>query len=596
MGFGILWSRPTFVLGILGALSLLTLAACGAPATPTATAVPPTATATSQPATPTPTTAPGATATTVVAAPTATSTPSPTPVPTVQPKQGGIIKQTSSADPISFDPLSTTGGNDNTHNAKMYSNLLWNPEKDIVVPDAAESYTVSADGKVWTFKLRPNVKFHTGYEPKNARDGTLVTAKDVKYSLEKIMGLTSDVLSPRSGFIKEFVDIDRPDHGLEVVDNLTLRIHLVQPFGGLAATLAIGYSAIVPEGITARDMAVRPFGSGPFRLKSFQRGALWVYERNPEYFKAGLPYLNQTQPVIMDGRAIIEAAFLTGKLDVATGAGPATPDSKGIVEARVKAGTMQINPYNSQCRPQTLNMNSTKPPFNDKRLRDAINLGIDREAYSQVVWQGFTIPTLYLDTNGLGKTSEEIMKLPGWRKPHDADFQQAKAAIAQLYPKGLEVKQMTRNTSSYMTEGEFLAGELRKLGINVTIEILDATIVFDRAAKLDYNLWSYYFCQTTGTPEELFGGYFVTGGSRNWIGYSDPKIDVAYRDMAATSDPVQRKQKAQAMEQTILDFMPSAPLPVQLQENWAYSYVHHFEYGIASYTSAKYELVWRSDV
>ena len=588
-----IWRRPSLFIGILSAFGLLTAIACGSSPTPTATSVPPTATATPRPATPTPTTAPGTTAT-VVAQPTATATATPTPVPSVQPKRGGVIKQNSSANPISFDPTSTTGGNDNTHNAKMYSLLLWNPDANDITVDAAESYTISADGKVWTFKLRPNIKFHTGYKPTHPRDGTTMTSKDVKYSLEKIMGLTKDVLSPRSGWMKEFVNIDRPDHGIEIVDDLTFKVHLIQPFGGLANVLTIGYSGLLPDGVTAADMAKRPYGSGPYRLKDYQSGALWTYERNPDYFKAGLPYLDQYQFTIMDGDAIIQASFLTGKLDV-IGTNP-SPDNKAIFEQRVKSGQIYMAPRDSGCRPQTVNMNSTKPPFNDKRLRDAINLGIDRQAYTEVVHYGFAVPHLYLETDGLGRSSEEIMKLPGYRQPHSADFAEAKKIINELYPKGLSITQMVRNTSTYMIEGEFIAGELTKLGLNVTIQLQEASIVFDRAAKLDYTLWTYYFCQTTNTPEELFGGYFVTGGSRNWYGYSDPKIDAEYLRMAAITDPVLKKQKAQEMEDYIYAFLPVAPTPMAISNRAHYNYVMGYPRGISQYTREKNELMWRSDI
>ena len=590
------WRKPGILIGLFAGASLLAAVACGSPE-PTATPVPPTATATStpRPATPTPTTAPGTTAT-VVAQPTAAATATPTPVPSVQPKRGGIVKQSGTEDPPTFDAHNATSSAHNVHNAKLYSNLLWNPKGDEIVPDAAESYEVSADGKTWTFKLRPNVKFQTGYTPSNPRDGTAVTAQDVKYSLMKIMGLTDGVLSARSGWMKEFIDIDRPDTGLEVVDSLTLKVHLTQPFAGLSNILAIGFSSIFPDGITSQQLARRPYGTGPFKvdLQNSQRGALWIYPRNPDYFKTGLPYLDGYRQVNMDGTAIIQTAFLTGKIDVS--AGNPTLDNKTIFEQRVKSGQVYMLPYSTGCRPQVINMNSTKPPFNDRKLREAINLAPDRVAYSKVVHDGWTVPTLYLDTPGIGHTEAEIMQMPGWRQPHDADLAAAKKIVSELYPKGLDVSMIVRNSSNYQTQGEFLAGELKKIGINVTIQILDSTVVFDRAAKLDYSLWSYYFCQTTGTPEELFGSYFITGGSRNWIGYSDPKIDAGYRDLAATADPVVRKQKSQDMEKTILDFLPSAPLPVHTSNRLVYSYVKDVPLTITFYMWDKAELIWRSDV
>ncbi|MBI4312391.1 MAG: hypothetical protein HY681_11510 [Chloroflexi bacterium] len=592
-----LWRKPGLLLGILAGAGLLTAVACGAseptPA-PTPT-TPPQATATNTPApstsvaTPTPTSSTG-----VVATPTPSATATPTPVPSVQPKRGGIVRRSGTEDPPTFDTHNATSSAHNVHNAKMYSNLLWNPVGREIIPDAAESYSVSADGKVWTFKLRPDVKFQTGYKPAHPRDGTTMTSKDVKWSLEKIMGLNGQTISARSGWMKEFVDIDRPDNGIETVDNLTLKIHLIQPFAGLADILVIGFTAIYPDGITASDLAKRPYGTGPFKLKDFQRGAFWDYERNPEYFKPGLPYLDGYRHINMDGTAIIQTAFLTNKLDIS--AGNPTLDNEKEFEKRVKSGQIYMLPYGTGCRPQVINMNSTKPPFSEKRLRQAVNLAIDRAAYTEVVHEGFAEPHFYLDTNGWGRTTEEVMQAPGYRQPHAADVEEAKKIVKELHPNGLDLTMMVRNSSNYQTQGEYLAGELKKIGINVTLQVLDSTVIFDRAAKLDYTLWSYYFCQTTGSPEELVGSYFVTGGSRNWIGFSDPKVDAGYLDMAATGDPIQRRQKALALEDRILDFLPSAPLPVHTSNRLVYSYVKDVPLTITFYTWEKDERIWRSDV
>ncbi|MBI2172281.1 MAG: ABC transporter substrate-binding protein, partial [Chloroflexi bacterium] len=554
------------------------------PAVATSTPTPPPAGAT-----PTPTTTAA-----VVATPTPTATRTPTPIPSVQPKRGGLIKQSAGEDPQSFDSHTATSAAHNIHNAKIYSNLLWNPKGQEIVPDAAESYTISADGKTWTFKLRPNVKFHTGYSPAHPRDGTAMTSKDVKWSLEKIMGLHGQTISARSGWMKEFIDIDRPDNGIEVVDGLTFKLHLRQPFPGLANILVIGFSSIYPEGIVTNDLKLRPYGSGPFRLKSFQRGALWQYARNPDYFKPGLPYLDGWDLVLMDGEAIIQAAFLTHKVDV-SGGNP-TADNKPVFDKRIASGEIFSLPYGTGCRPTGVIMNSTKPPFNDLKLRQAVNLAIDREAWNVVVNDGYSEPHLWLDTGGWGKSVDEILKLPGYRKPHDADLAEAKRIISELYPKGLELKMMSRNTSGYMRENEFLAGELRKVGINVTVEPVDTATTFSRAEKLDYTIWGYIFCQTTGTPEELFGSYFITGGSRNWFGYSDPRVDKGYLDMAATQDPAARKKKAMALEDIVMEFLPAAPGPVSTSQRLGYSYVKDLPLAITFYTWEKNELIWRSDV
>jgi peptide/nickel transport system substrate-binding protein len=501
------------------------------------------------------------------------------------PVYGGVLTFDGIRDPLSSDAHTASGSSDNGHNALLNANLLWNPSGNAIHPDAAESWEISADGKIWTFRLRPNVRFQGGYAPAHPRDGTLMTAVDVMWSLTKMMGLHGEAISARSGWMREFVQ------AVEIVDNLTLRVHLIQPFVALPDILALGFSALYPDGITQADLQVRPYGAGPFRLQSYTKGVQWEYARNADYFKAGLPYLDGVKHVSIVDSAVRQAAFLTMNIDLMEG-NPSTSTLPKFQELAA-AGKIAMRPYSSQCRPQSVNMNSTKPPFNDIRVRQAVNLAIDRQAYTTVVHGGYATPSLYLDTGGWGRTAAEIMARPGYRTPHAADVDEAKKLMAEAgYADGLAVTMLTRNTSIYLLQAEFIASQLQLIGINVTLEVLDTATFLTRAAALDYTIFSYFFCQTTTTPEELFGGYFVTGGPRNWFGYSNPSVDGNYLTMAAIMDLAKRKAVAQGIEDTILDFMPVAPLPVQDTSRNYWGRVKDMPLGMTQYHDRKFELVW----
>ncbi|MBI4202178.1 MAG: ABC transporter substrate-binding protein [Chloroflexi bacterium] len=581
------WRKPTLILGILGALGLLTAVACGGGT------VEPTATATTGPAP----TATATSATGVTAEPTATPTSEPGPVVTETPKRGGIIRQNRSDVVAAWDTHVRAGSEANQMGAKFQNTLFWNPYTDArgrydLVPELAESYSVSGDGKTWTFKLHPGIRYQS-YTPSHPRDGTTMTSADVKWSLEKIMGFHGQLISPRSGWMKEFVDIDRPDNGIEIVDELTFKLHMIQPFGSLPNILALGYSAIIPEGIKTTDMVTRPFGSGPFRVAEHQSGALVRFARNNDYYKPGLPYLDGWEFIYMTGDAIVEAAFATRRVD--TGTGNPLPDNRALWEKLIAEGKIQIQTYSSDCRPQGVFMNMHKPPFNDKRLREIVNLGMDRQGYAAVVHDGLEVPPqLWLDPVW-GKSEAEVLQMPGWRRPHDADLAEAQRLLKELYPGGIEIQHMSRNTSGYMRQAEYVAGNLVNIGFKVTIQPQDTAVTFERATNLDYTLWNYWFCQTSNTLEEFFA-YFITGGSRNWFGLSDPKIDGAYLELAAISDPALKKQKAQELENILLDSVFAAPMGVPEGASARWSYVRDYGRGITGYTSFGGDLVWRSDV
>ncbi|MEE8442749.1 MAG: ABC transporter substrate-binding protein, partial [Dehalococcoidia bacterium] len=373
-----------------------------------------------------------------------------------------------------------------------------------------------------------------------------------------------------------------------------------QPFAGLANILAIGFSSIFPEDTTREMLQMRPYGAGPWKLKEFQRGSRWIYARNDDFFFEGRPYLDEWHHVNIRGAEVSQAAFLTNQVDIIDD--NPSPDNLPLFEELISQGKVYQQPRTTAlgastgCRPQGINMNSYKPPFDDLRLRQAVNLAVDREAYIQVVHYGNAVPHLWLETGGMGRSLEEIMEMPGYRQPHDADLAEAKAIVAELYPNGLDVEMLTRDSSGYMRQAEFIAGELRKVNINVTINIQNSAVVFPAAQAGNYEIWAYWFCQTTGTAEELIGSYFITPGSRNWLGpYSNPEVDAGYLDMAATRDTAERKAKAIALEDLIMADMPSAPLPVHTSFLKIWSYIEFYPVTKTFYTNKKVQNVWRSD-
>ena len=125
---------------------------------------------------------------------------------------------------------------------------------------------------------------------------------------------------------------------------------------------------------------------------------------------------------------------------------------------------------------------------------------------------------------------------------------------------------------------------------------MQASQLFPLAQNLNYEIWTYYFCQTTNTPEELFGSYFLTGGSRNWLGYSSDVVDAKYLELAASPDSATRKERAIALEDIVLADMPSAPLGVQQARSLWYSEIQDITVPLGNiYMWPKRENVWRND-
>ncbi|MCZ6788330.1 MAG: ABC transporter substrate-binding protein [Chloroflexi bacterium] len=499
-----------------------------------------------------------------------------------KPQQGGVLRRVVFTDPFSFDLHSSSSSVVLMTGAHFYNNLLWNPGGTAIECDVCSSWNVEDGGKRMLFHLRDNVAF---------ADGHLLTSSDVKYSLQKMMGLVDDIVSPRAGVIKEYIEsIDTPD-------DATVALNLYRPAAALPAMLTMQFASMVKEGTTRQDLNEAPDGTGAFLLKSWESGSKLVLERNPNYFKEGLPYLDELHLIIIGNPVAGRSAFLTNLLDI--GAGP-NNDTLSQYEAKRAAGDIDWVEEISEFRPQGVMMNVTQPPFDDILLRQAVNLAIDRWGYMQVVHENRAEPALIFRA-GIGsmRTTEEIISFPGFAQggAKDAEREQARNLLAQAgFPDGLDVVLTVRNAPDYRIQGEFLSGELAKIGIRTTLELVESAALFPKVARLDYSIWGYWFGQTTNDPDEMWASYFLTDGSRNYLGYSNPEVDRLFVQQSLELDPVERASQNRQLEDIILADLPFAPTVDHKRTLGWWTQAHGFKEsrGITRYTTYRGELWWTS--
>ena len=575
--------RRGWLWGLIAGTALLALA-CGPAATPT-----PTPTNTPQPtATPTATPRPGETPTVATPTPTATATPTPTPS-GEQPKRGGIVRHRAQRDPSSFDPHTATSSRDNITNAKLYSSLFINNSGSNFECNVCESFDLEDGGATWVFHLRRNVRF--------ANDGKTLTSRDVKYSLDKIMGLVDGFISPRSGWLKEYVDLTVGDgDGIEIVDDYTLKLHLVRPAPVLPKLLGTGFPGMLREGATREELQTQPDGTGPWMVKEWQRGSIMKLEPNPYYFKEGRPYPDEWHMVFIRENRAASSAFLTNRVDIKREDIP--PDELPIYERMAQEGRIVHVEKPSGCRPQGVNFNVSAPPFDNLKLRQAVNLALDRKAYIEAVHDGLASPALvFVLDSEFGRPASEVWdKLPGWASTPAAkaqELEQARQLVADAgYADGLDVTMVARSSGQYPQQAEFIAAELRKININVTIKLMDSPELFPLVTALNYSIWPYWFCQTTLDPDEMWGSYFVTGGSRNWLGYSNPEVDELYIQQSAELDPAKRTALNRQIEDIILRDLPFAPTADHNTFYDWYSYIKGWDDGHSFYTHESQDDAW----
>ena len=555
--------------------------ACGPGAEPTpTTTTAPTATPTKVPGGVTPTPTKPAT----VATPTPTTVGAPTPTPGVQPKKGGTLRFAHGTFTPTFDPqLLSVSPEYFQSTGKLYTNLFVNYEGQTTECEicSAEGWHLENNGKTMVLNIQPGIKFHSGQE---------LIAADVAYSIKMIIGEIDGIVSPRAGVLKEYVEsVDAPS-------KYVVRINLIRPSPFVPKILAVSAAAIYRAGITRDDLKKADSGAGPFIVKNIVQGASWQLVRNPDYFKKGQPYLDAFEITIIPDATTRIASLLTHKIDWG---GTSNKQYEAKLTELEKAGQLTRILELGGCGPRFTAFNLQKPPFNDIKMRQAVNLGLDRTAIATAglgeYIQGW-VPQLLHYNPGMEYATppEKIWNIvPGWgtgaKKQQEID--QAKQLVKDAgFPNGIDdVDQMARgplSTFSYLAPEE-VQQELSKIGIRTKISVALADQNAERMANLNYQLQVYEYCMITRDSDEVVGQYWITGGARNWVGYSNPEVDKLFIQMSSEADPVKRRDLFFKIQDIIvLKDIGYAPIASNNGLSFLWSNVHGFTVGMSIHSAS----------
>ena len=194
---------------------------------------------------------------------------------TGSPKSGGTLVAAAEIDPISLDPHTNSNFSSVQAYDHLYESLTMYDERTNIVPCLAHSWEITNGGKTYTFKLRPNVKFHNG-QP--------MTAEDVKYSIDRV--LDPRTASPWRSWLDSIKEI-------KVVDPVTVQMELGAPYPLLGSFAGMRAAGIIPKGLAEKEnLKIRAIGTGPFKLVEYVPQDHVTYARNPDYWDKPLPYLD----------------------------------------------------------------------------------------------------------------------------------------------------------------------------------------------------------------------------------------------------------------------------------------------------------------
>jgi len=404
---------------------------------------------------------------------------------------------------------------------------------DKVIPDLAKSWAISEDGLTYTFYLRDGVKFH---------DGAPLTAEDVVASFNHIIFPPAGVLSPRQGLfdaVKEVV----------AMGPLTVEFRLTEPRSFLLRGLAAGFNVIMRKqtleenNYDLRRVSVYP-GTGPFRHKSLEAGVVRKLERNPDYWNPALPYLDGIEIYHLDVGQKTGAACLAHTIDFCFAIDP-------ISEKRAKSIKGLHTAHIFPTAPHGLWFNLKKKPFDDVRVRRAINLVLDKPALSEAIYEvipivaaGWLLPTDSLFQEYWGRVREQ----PGWRSPTAEDRAEAKRLMQEAgYENGIKgLDFLVRDVTPHIATAPMVQDLLkRELKIESTIRQVASGVWYEEAQRGNYDLSITGFGVTIPHVADYWGNTFKTGGGYNWYGYSNPEFDALVAATARESDPAKLKELIQ---------------------------------------------------
>ncbi len=469
---------------------------------------------------------------------------SPTPSPAQQPRSGGTLNFVVSAEPPSFDAhRETTFAL--LHPTRPHYNLLVKFDTQNypkIVPDLAESWTVSPDGLTYTFHIRRGVRFH---------DGSILTARDIKASFDKIIFPKGDVVSARQA-IYEVVDKIETPSPYQVV------FRLKWPSPSFVATLASPFNWIYKADLLEKDphwYERNVMGTGPFKFAEYVRGSHWAGARNENYFVRGRPYLDGYRALFIRSASAQVAAVRSGQALVEFRSfSPAQRDE--IVKALGTKVTVQESGWNCN---NIVTFNTQKRPFDDARFRRALTLAIDRwggsKALSQIAIVG-PVGAMMRPGSEYAMPDQELVKLAGYGRDITAARTEARKLLAEArVPEGFEFTLKNRNIQMpYEYVGVYVIDQWRQIGLKVNHVVQETGPYLADLRAGNYEAAVDFACDFMDEPDVQLVKYVSADKSPlNYGNYTDRVLDRIYTEQSRTRDPEKRLQLVHQFEKRVLD-------------------------------------------
>ena len=457
-------------------------------------------------------------------------------------------------DPPTLDPHLATDNRSGAIVNEIFGGLVTiNPEIELT-PDLAEGWDISQDGLVYTFRLRQDAKFH---------DGKPVTAEDVRWSLERSTDPATE--SPvAEQYLGDIIGV--PDklnggaqtiQGLRVVDNHTVELTIDAPKSYFLAKLTYPTGFVVDRAnveANPKKWVFEPNGTGPFKLSRYDVGEVMILSRN-EFYHLGPPFLDEVEFILSGGDAMLmyenDEIHLTGVglADLERLQDPGNPMNAELATAPPAFSVSYVG------------MNVNLPPFDDPKVRQALNYAVDKRGIATRTLSDLVVPAKGIIPPGFPSYN------PGLR---GYEFDPVKAKrLLQESRYGADLENFPRITLT--VAGSFgsnvgldmeamLQMWQENLGIRVDIQQTEWATFLQDLHQRRFQMFTVAWGADYPDPENFLDILFHSGSSNNHMAYNSPEVDALLEEARVEPNQTTRYNLYNRIEQMIIDDAPWVPL------------------------------------
>ena len=470
-------------------------------------------------------------------------------------RSGGSIVITFKDDVATLDPAIGYDWQNWSMIKSLFDSLMdYVPGTTELRPGLAESHEISADGMTFTFHLRAGVTFHNGRE---------MTAGDVVYSLNRVTNPATQ--SPGAGFFGAIKGYDAMSggtatslEGVTALDPRTVQITLSRPDATFLHVMALNFSSVVPkEAVDAAgaDFGRQPVGTGAYSLAEWTLGQRLVFQKNADYWRAGVPYLDAITFEVGQEPVVALLRLQNGEVDVPGDGIPPAKFTEVMSDPAQAARVVE----GGQLHTGYMTLNVTAPNLGDVRVRQAINMAINKDRIVQII-NGRAVPA----------TQPLPPSMPGYTDGYAGyayDPEAAKVLLAEAgLPDGFETELYVMNTDPNPRIAQAIQQDLAAIGVTAAIQSLaQANVIEAGGAGTAPMIWSGGMAWIADFPDpsNFYGPILGCGGAVeggwNWSKYCNEALDVMAAKADSITDPAMTADRMALWSEVYMGVMKDAP-------------------------------------